>query len=564
MQVPSASTFSNTRLSTIPQNSIVAPELAGDVTEAPLIAPIRNGTRQGISKSNPSFHLLIPATESTPGLCKTILSSFMLSYPSATLINYGKKFDDDHWDKGTHAGKIRGVFDFLKDESKVKDDDLVLVVDGYDVWFQLPPEIMIRRYHAMIVEANKELRKRYGSVTDGKPGDGTSDQVQRYTQKVIFGADKLCWPNPAEDPACAAVPYSTLPKDRYGQDTDKDPTGVHNRPRWLNSGNVIGPAGDVRALYQHAVKKVEDGRGAIGDQFVFAEIFGEQEYQRETIRTRTQGTARKYYEFLSNALGIESSPLNANISINNITIDPSQRYEYSIGLDYESRLFQTMAKSATDIEFVTYNSSASLAAIQAEHLSLHGLPFSLPTDLQTAHLPFSYVSPGYNHTLDADTDGTNSLLLPFSRYLDTLPPDPSQEPTWHTVPLATNIFSPSIPPLLHLNGDKSLLSTFWPNMWYHPYARALLRRYIRSTQTHAADAAARRGGQSWWDTRGGRGGVWTDNGAWMAWGKVCRKEGTTYEDKVFGDGKGRWEEEEGVRKWVNEFGTVIIGDDEGK
>ena len=470
------------------------------------------------------------------------------------MINYGKTFDGENWDKGSHAGKIKGVFDFLSDRSQVKDDDLILIVDGYDVWFQLPPEIMIRRYHKMVKEADEHLRARYGMVTEGKPGDGTADRVQKYTQKVIFGADKLCWPNPAEDPACAAIPYSTLPKDVYGPDTDKEKEGFHNRPRYLNSGNVIGPAADVRAIYRYALQKVEeDGRGSIGDQFVFAEIFGEQEFQRETIRRDSQSTGGRFYDWLSNTLGTSGSPLSANITINNMTTVPGQRYEYSIGLDYESRLFQTMTHSAADIEFITYNSSAYLSSMQAAHPSLHGLPLFLPLDLQTASAPFSYASPG-NHTPDSPS---SALLLPYSPALDNLPTGPS-EPTWRTLPLATNVYAASIPPLLHINGDKSLLSTWWPKLWHHPYARALLRQYIRSSQTPTAAAAAAKGGQTWWDSRGGRGGVWTGNGEWMAWGEVCKG----CEEEVFADGMGEWGREEGVRKVINSFGKVIIGEDE--
>ena len=528
-------------LSHSPQITIAAPELASDA-EAPLIPPPPvNTTQMGLQKTNSAFHLLIPASESNPDLCKTVLSSFVLSYPSPTLINYGKTFDGDNWDRGSHAGKIRGVFDFLNDKSKVKDDDLVLIIDGYDVWFQLPPEIMIRRYHKMIYEANDHLRRRYGMVTEGKPGDGTADRVQKYTQKVIFGADKICWPNPAQDPACAAVPYSTLPKDVYGPETDKDKAGFHNRPRFLNSGSVIGLAADVRAIYQYAVRKVEErGRGSIGDQFVFAEIFGEQEFQRETIRRDSQWTGGRFYDWVSNALGTSESPLSANITINNMTTIPGQRYEYSMGLDYESHLFQTMTHSAADVEFITYNSSAYLSSIQAAHPSLHGLPLFLPSDLQTANAPFSYASPG-NHTLDSSSSD-KALLLPYSAALDTLPTGP-HEPTWRTLPLATNVYAASIPSLLHINGDKSLLSTWWPKLWHHPYSRALLRQYIRSSQTPTAAAPAAKGGQTWWDNRGGRGGVWTDNGEWMAWGEVCK--GT--EEAVFGDGKGVWGKEEGGR-----------------
>lgn len=575
--MPTTSRFTSTSLVHEPE-TVFSPELAGD-TEAPLLAPPVNTTRVGLEKTNPAFHLVIPASESNPELCKTLLSSFILSYPSPTLINYGKVFEGAGWDKGSHVGKIRGVYNFLNNKNEVKDDDLVLIIDGYDVWFQLPPEVIIRRYHAMVLEANERLRRRYGMVADGKLGDGRTEMVQKYTQSVIFGADKICWPNPAEDPACAAVPYSTLPKDVYGPLTDKDPNSFHNRPRYLNSGTVIGPVAHVRAIYQYAVQKVEQkGRGKIGDQFVFAEIFGEQEFQRETIRRSSQSTGGRFYDWLSNTLGTSESPLSANITMNNMTTVTGQRYEYSIGLDYESRLFQTMTHSADDLEFIVYNSSAFLSSIQAAHPSLHGLPFFLPTDIQKLSPPFSFASPG-NPTINLQ-ESKNSLLLPYSPFLDHLPGQSGtandddddldsnndndegkepQAPTWRTTPLATNIYAASIPPLLHLNGDKSLLQTWWPKLWHHPYSRALLRALIRSTQgkTAAAAAAADRGALPS-DRRGGRGGVWTDNGEWFAWGEVCKGS----EDEVFADGKGEWGVEEGDTKVVNSFGKVIVGVDD--
>lgn len=429
---------------------------------------------------------------------------------------------------------------------------------------------MIRRYHAMVMEANQRLRRRYGMVTDGKPGDGTAELVQKYTQSVIFGADKICWPNPVEDPACAAAPYSVLPKDVYGPLTDKDPNAFHNRPRYLNSGTIIGPVADVRTIYKYAVQKVEQkDRGKIGDQFVFAEIFGEQEFQRETIRRSSQSTGGRFYDWLSNTLGTSESPLSANITMNNMTTVAGQRYEYSIGLDYESSLFQTMTHSANDLEFIVYNSSAFLSSIQAAHPSLHGLPFFLPTDIQKLKPPFSFASPG-DQAVNLQESKT-SLLLPYSPNLDYLPgqsvdaddmdseeEDQDQAPTWRTVPLATNVYAASIPPLLHINGDKSLLETWWPKLWHHPYSRALLRAFIRSTQGKTAAAAAAKGGQTWWDSRGGRGGVWTDRGEWLAWGEVCKG----CEQAVFDDGKGVWGREEGDPRVVNSFGKVIIGEDE--
>ncbi|KAL9048115.1 MAG: hypothetical protein Q9206_006233 [Seirophora lacunosa] len=555
MVIPTRSTFGAAHSSVASSVVPYAPPRLHNEIESPLLAPETkddNSTApMGLQKTNPSFHLLVPATESNSNLCKTLLSSFVLAYPPPTLINYGKKFDGDSWDKGTHTGKIRGVYDYLSNKDKVADDDMVLVIDGYDIWFQLPPVIMIKRYHQLVHEATVRLRRRYGTEPKEPEGAETRTEVAaKYSQSVVFGADKLCWPNSADDPACAAIPYSTLPKDAYGPLTDTDSEGFLNRPRFLNSGTVMGPVKDVRAIYEVAVRKVEEeNRGTIGDQFVFAEIFGEQEYQRETQRQSTQGAGGRWYEWLSNALGASDSPLAANQTIKNMTVVPGRRYEFGIGLDYESKMFQTMTHSANDVEFITYNDTALFPGIIEKHPNLKQTPFALPVDIQKAHGPFWYSSPG-NHSLEPK----DSFLLPHSNYLDDLP----ERIDWYDAPLATNLYSPSVPTLLHINGDKAPLNDWWPSMWYHPYSRALVRRYIRSTQTRKAAQAAAAGGQTWWDMRGGRGGVWTDNAEWKSWNEVCK--GT--EEEVFGDGKGRWGKEEGSHKVTNYFGTVIIGDED--
>ena len=532
-----------------------APELIRN-NEIPLLDGenldrLRNGTvPSGLKKTNPSFHLLIPASESNTNLCKTLLSSFVLSYPPPTLINHGKVFDGEGWDNGTHIGKVQGTYDYLSTARHVKDDDLVLIIDGYDVWFQLPPEVMIKRYHKMMEEANERLRTRYGMTLPKKVGKHTnSESSQKYTQKVLFAADKICWPNPTDDPACAAVPYSTLPKDTYGSDTDEDPKAFHNRPRFLNSGTVIGRVADVRAVYEAAIRKIEDNRGIIGDQFVFAEIFGEQEYQRETSRLNSQGAGGRWLDWISNALGTSESPLSANRTINNMTVVPGQNYEVGIGLDYGSRLFQTMTHSDGDVEFISYNDSSVISHVREKHPSLRSLSHWLPRDIQQSRLPYTYSSPGNQSEFRKE-----GLLLPYSEKLDAL----SESPEWSEIPLATNVYAGSIPTLLHFNGDKSPLTSWWSHMWFSSGSRALLRRYIRSTQSKEAAYEAATGGKTWWDTRGGRGGVWTDQATWMEWGQVCKKT----EDEVFADGKGRWGKENGGGKVVNSFGKVLVGDED--
>lgn len=493
--------------------------------------------------ASPSFHLLIAASEANANLCKTVLSAFILNYPPPTLINFGKTFTGESWDKGTHTGKIHGIYEFLMDRKQVDDQDLVLIIDGYDVWFQLPPEVLIRRYHSIIRSANERLRRKYGICNREKPGEGgRSERTSRYAQTVIYAADKLCWPNAAEDPACAAVPLSTLSKSSYGADTDKDPHGFLNRPKHLNSGTVIGPASDLRAIFGYATDKVKKyGRGDLGDQFVFNEIFGEQEYQREAMRRSGQSTGGRWLEWLSNAL--DTSKSLSNVTMNNLTTIPGQRYEYGLALDYESQLFQTLTHSHGDIDYLYYNDTDTLAHVQEQHHIPAAHPLSLPIDIQRAIPPIS---------THLSTQIGELGTLPTTPHLDSIPTNL----TWSNIPLATNPHVPSIPAILHFNGDKSYLSTWWTKMWYQPYARSLLRRYMRSPQGPIAAHAAAVGDDRWWDTRGGKGGVWTDTAQWMEWGELCKG----YEDEVFGDGKGVWGQEDGVQKIYNSFGKLIQGE----
>ena len=527
-----------------------------DLANSPISALPTNITSTVPAAAHPSFHLLIPASDPNSDLCKTLLSAFVLGYPAPTLINWGQASHDGEVFKASvsHTAKIRGIYEFLSDEAKVKDDDLVLIIDGYDVWFQLPLQILVARYRALVKEADQRLKARYGMISGDLNGDSLAERIPRYKQSVIWGADKICWPNLKEDAACAAVPYSTLPRDMYGPDTDEDPDAFHNRPRYLNSGNTIGRAKDVREVYELANHKIEShGGGGLGDQYIFGEIFGEQEFQRETLRRASRSPGWRWLDWLSGALATSDSPLSANITINNMTAVSGQRYEYSIGLDYESSLFQTMTHSENDVEFLSYNGSTGPASTH------HSLPLFLPQDLQTARSPLSYASPG-NHTRESHPPH-RTLLLPYSPNLDNLPDQEadSAEMSWRDLQLATNTYSATIPALLHINGDKSLLTSWWPRLWYQPYARALLRRFVRSTQTPEAATAAANGGLNWWDQRGGRGGVWTSHGTWMGWPEVCRG----VEEEVFQDGKGIWGKEEGDGRVVNAFGKVLAGDDDG-
>lgn len=94
-------------------------------------------------------------------------------------------------------------------------------------------------------------------------------------------------------------------------------------------------------------------------------------------------------------------------------------------------------------------------------------------------------------------------------------------------------------------------------MWYQPWARALLRKYMRTPLGFDVAQSALLGGQEWWDLRGGKGGIWTGQGEWMDYGEVCRG----FERDIFEDGFGPWGKENGSDDGpvYNQFGNVVKG-----
>lgn len=93
------------------------------------------------------------------------------------------------------------------------------------------------------------------------PADIFFEQLNAYPERpsVIIGAEKNCWPGPKTGPRCASLPESPLPKDIYGDLTDREqphvssqfdpapPSGILSnytyngletmRPRYINSGS---------------------------------------------------------------------------------------------------------------------------------------------------------------------------------------------------------------------------------------------------------------------------------------------------------------------------------------
>jgi hypothetical protein len=316
-------------------------------------------------------------------------------------------------------------------------------------------------------DSSAKLLEKYGSVID--MNSTASKHAQKYAQSVLFGAAKECTNGP-EEPACYSAPESPIPKDICGDETDNHTDGKYNRPRYMGSSMVMGRVSDLRPIYKHATELLEFGDiGARGNQYIFSKIFGEQEFARQIYAASSP--PKSHWPWLSSKR--QSSP------VPNATLRQERNYEFSIGLDYHSSIFQSMNNSAEDIRFLTFNHASIIASPSKLSASSFTSPITLPPDLLLTPPPFA------QHTVSSPNPN------PPITTLDTI--SDSDSTSWQDINLATNVIVPgsSVPASLNFHGSESLLDQLWDKMWFYKNARALMRRYVRSPEgLIAAEAAA--------------------------------------------------------------------------
>lgn len=513
-----------------------------------------------LEKSNPSFQVIVPARHATPELCRLLTSAMILNYPPPTLVGYGKPLPEGSTEFDDMVDRIKDIHAYLESSGHVDDQDFVLVLDGVDFFFQLPPEVMIRRFQSLLRETNAKLRKKYGQVmvdqSASSPSTSSPEVMQKYSQRVLFGATKVCLPylNMADDPGCVTVPKSSLPPDVYGWKTDFDSDFGNNRPRWLNSGVVMGQIADIKPIYaqvlqtvqgQQQQQKLRKKRVKINSHVALTQMYGRQEYIRELERSRTSNA---FMQWAYRRIGISDA---SNITgATPPTLTPGSRYEYGIGVDSQSQLFFDMTLSHRDVEWLHYNNATRASAVQMEHNVPREHRLLLPTDLSNEHI----ANPFYHPNLTKDEHA--QVNPPYNATVDNLPNYKTS--SYLNIPLLTNVRTPSVPALIRVDGDRLARDGCWMKMWYRPWARALLRKYMRTPLGFDAAQSALLGGQEWWDMRGGKGGVWTDRGVWLDYGEVC----SGFERDVFDDRFGAWGKEDGRtgdEPVYNQFGSLVKG-----
>lgn len=449
----------------------------------------------------PKLRILLPASNRDVNLCKTLLSANILGYATPTLLAWEDVFDTKSLlGGGSHIAKVSKVLKYLQSLPQEADDDLVLMMDAFDIWLQLRPETMIARYMAINRAANERIIQHMGDAA----------KAENISQTVVFGAGKKCAPNQVHTLACYPIPVSPIPDDIYGQNTDTvmgRNKVSSSRQRFLNSGYIIGPARDMRRMFERAWEKIEhwpkhhpedngshesDNMYSGSDQAVFAVMFGEQEIQRERIHRRhTPDWATKLGQGSSKAANtiegteVGSDILNPPFTHETMPEEPGKSFEFGMGLDYFSDLGHQTVNSEWDGRFMQYDKPAEEFRKHAND----GRGMFDCTYRGEARLPQD--------------------VLESASPLADLPGAMSTNQEWSNLKLYTHLCMDRVPVMVHHNGNKDARRSLWPEVWFQRHGHTFVETKLRDPKDSDSDM---------------RLGAYTDNAGFLDWNNLCPPE----------------------------------------
>lgn len=476
------------------------PRNAG-VSQGPIPQIVQNFQDLASAKSgNGRLHFLVPATSSNPDLCKLMLSAQVLGYPTPILINYGDKEAQDAYVQ--HLAKVEGILHYLEqlEASDEYAEELVLIVDGFDVVMQLRPDVLIKRYYQVNAAADERAIETYGE-----------DLVKQHDirQTIVFGSDKLCWPVDFSRSACWAVPESPLPNTTFGtpvghMDRDKNPA------KWLNSGTILGPAQDLKEVFAATLEAIHTNYTTDSDQFYFANIFGDQEYARLALKPELleQAKQKPYYD--------DEDAMNGTMQ----RWEPDLRgtkTEYHIGIDYTSTMFQALAFWKQHLVWTRaiHSWTGATASVYPDNPR----QMVIPQDVLKSQSPFEPYKYGMNG---------------------------GSQPSWSEVELAYNVLTKEIPVMLHITGnpeEKRYRAWYWQNLWFQSEGEKIRQANLKLDQRVISSEPI--AGLEWFNAdagdaeeieRGGKGGAWSDRRGWLSWKKLCKAA----EEDIYHVGQDFW------------------------
>ena len=275
-------------------------------------------------RNTQTLHLLIPTSNLDLELCETVLSAEILRYSTPTLVKWDADPDNGLANVQRRTTAVRDYLGKLKEHHE---NDTVVLLDSVSTWFQLRPEVLLKRYYGIINGGNQRLAARVGIEAMREEG---------IKQSVVFASSSTCG---VVEERCSQVPESPL---------------VHGvsrtaAPRYLDQGMAIGPVQDLYEIYRRAVAIIERTEDLhISELAVFSEIFSSQEHHRGMLQPKTRSWSQRFHEFCG-------SYAHGSLARKNVE-RPHNGNDFGIGLDYAGELaFDTasMSESYTWVEHDT-------------------------------------------------------------------------------------------------------------------------------------------------------------------------------------------------------------------
>ncbi|KZZ95455.1 hypothetical protein AAL_04686 [Moelleriella libera RCEF 2490] len=220
-----------------------------------------------------------------------------------------------------------------------------------------------------------------------------------------------------------------------------------SRPRWLCSGTVMGPAGDLRRLYERAHQMWTSYDTRDGDQHYFGNIYGRQELGRHRLRGSRDWVFPLRERYPDDQIIFPNAETNHT--------------DYHLGVDLGSSLFQSLNAALMDMSPIVHSRAADLEAVDRAHKThdIYQTPLPFPQDLLDAPPP-PLIVPG-------DDD----------HYHGGGGASPSEPRSWRDVRLWANFRARVIPAVMHFNGVAKLdWKEWWHKQWWTGRGRELLRR----------------------------------------------------------------------------------------
>lgn len=421
---------------------------------------------QAVSKSisnhaDHRLYLLIPSTnEPDIGFCRTVLSAGILGYPTPYILNREDRPRDA---AGKEREKIRTTNDHLNDMAAAgRDDDLVVLLDRPESWFQLRAEVLVKRYYRLVEQANRRLSKGFGK--EGPP-----------VQRIIFGAQNHCSGHALDELACFAPP--------------DNPSDATSALKFLNAGVAIGPVRDLRRLFNRLNGKSVLRMGEeISQQSLLAEIFGEQEFQREYVRQSSWSSGKRTVQWMLKTMGFSRSS-SIHIPGRKLLENPEKSdYEMGMGLDYGNELGLSVSRHAEQdsVHWVRHSAEPAWTG-------------SFPSDVKNSMPPFWT---------------TTEANLP-------------NDVMWADVPLLTSKRTGGIPAVVNAGGEGGATtgnSLDWRSIWLHSHASRLWEAQQEIPRLPVMSVGDGSGTEhTFWDQelrRDRDGANWIDGG-WKPWTDHC-------------------------------------------